>query len=956
METNELRKKFLEYFSNKNHLVVPSASLVPSGDPTLLFTSAGMVPFKQYFTGESIPPHSRLTSCQKSFRTPDIEEVGDEGHLTFFEMLGNFSFGDYFKKEAIEFAWEFVTNIINLPKNKLYVTIYDDDQDAYDIWKNKIGIPENRLFFCDKKDNWWGPAGNEGPCGPCSELHFDWGEEYGCGKKIYFSKKNLSEFCHPNCEKCSRFEEIWNLVFMEFYQDEMKNLSPLKNPCIDTGMGLERVAAILQNKRSIYNIDSFIPIIEKICEAAKIPYEPNNLSVRIIAEHIRASSFLIADGVVPSNEGRGYVLRRLLRRSVRFSRNINKNNPIKLTDIGSVILIIFKNSYPTLYTEKSFILRTIESEENKFGQTFERGNLLLKTMTNFRKITSENALKKKLPANKLVKSIIDIGNSILKEFTSQNSDQRKGIELSIAGFKEYNNLQSINQNITKDIFDNWVKTITGTEAFFLHDTYGFPIELTEEITNNNGFDIDLEKFNTLLDQQKDQARHSSKFSGSMEVSFSYKSLESQQLKFIGHNTTKTITKIAGIFTNNKPITEAIEGNKIEIILESTPFYPEGGGQVGDQGSIISKDSKLQVTDTIMPEAGIIIQKALVKKGIIQLHSEVEAIVNQDHRKKTSRNHTATHLLHASLRTVLGTHVKQGGSLITPNRIRFDFTHNNQISTEETKEIQNMINSKIIGNLNIQKTISTYVKAIDAGALAFFGDKYGEEIRIVKIGLGGNEFSHEVCGGTHVNMTGEIGCLFITNEYSIGAGNRRIEAITGSDTIELMNIYQQKISQIAKNLNVPINNLEERLSTILSEQKNTQKQIDSLKTKNLIATAQKIANTSITIKNIKFMSTVLQSITVEDIRKIGDWIRNNIQRSISILGTQDKKKSLVIIMISKELVIEGMDAGKFAKWLAQKLDGGGGGKQDIAQAGGKNIRNLEEVLSKAKNIVTEQLRT
>ncbi len=953
MQTNELRNKFLEYFSNRDHLIVPSGSLVPSGDPTLLFTSAGMVPFKQYFTGETIPPHQRLTSCQKSFRTPDIEEVGDEGHLTFFEMLGNFSFGDYFKEEAIEFAWEFVTNIINLPKHKLYVTIYDDDQDAYDIWKNKIGIPKNKLFFCDKKDNWWGPAGNEGPCGPCSELHFDWGEKYGCGKKIYFSKKNQSNFCHPNCENCSRFEEIWNLVFMEFYQDKMKNLSPLKNPCIDTGMGLERVAAILQNKRSIYNIDSFVPIIKKICEATKIPYESNNLSVRVIAEHMRAASFLIGDGVIPSNEGRGYVLRRLLRRAVRFSRNINKKNPLKLTEIASLILTIFKNSYVNLDREKDFILSTIQLEETKFSQTFERGNLLLKTITDFRSITSKTIAKKKLPPTELVKSVIDIGNSMLKQFTTQNNDQKKGIELCITGFKEYNNIKSINQNIAKNVFDNWLKTITGTEAFFLHDTYGFPIELTQEISNTNGFNIDLEKFNILLSEQKDKARHSSKFSGSMEVSFSYKSLKPEQLEFIGHNSTKTITKIAGIFTNNKPITEAKEGSEIEIILESTPFYPEGGGQVGDQGSIISKDGQLQVTDTIMPEAGIIIQKALVKQGIIQLHSEVEATVKDDHRKKASRNHTATHLLHASLRTVLGTHVKQGGSLITPNRIRFDFSHNKQVSKEETKEIQNIINTKIIENLNIQKSISTYVEAINRGALAFFGDKYGEEVRIVKIGLGNDEFSHEVCGGTHVSMTGEVGSLFITNEYSIGGGNRRIEAITGPDTIELMNIYEYKISQIAMNLNVPINDVEERLNTILSEQKNNQKQIDSLKTKDLIESAQKIANNSITIKNIKFMTSVLESITVEEIRKTGDWIRNNIERSISILGTQDEKKSLVIIMLSKELVEEGMDANKFAKWIALKLDGGGGGKQDIAQAGGKNIKNLAEVLSASKNIIMEQ---
>ena len=748
---------------------MPSASLIPAGDPTLLFTSAGMVPFKPFFMGEQTPPSRRLTSSQKSFRTADIDDVGDHKHLTFFEMLGNFSIGAYFKKEAIAFAWELVTQLFELPPDRLYVTVHLDDDEAFQIWRGDIGVPVERIYRYGDKDNWWGPAGNEGPNGPCSEIHYDDGVAKGCSPLV--EPEVLTALlqeeqaggepkpvpgCHPNCD-CERFVELWNLVFMQYYQDPQGNRTPLPAPSVDTGLGLERAAAILQGKPSVYETDLFWPIIEKACELSRQAYgvDPDSdYALRVVAEHARAASFLIGDGVVPANEGRGYVLRRIIRRAIRYGRRLGLDQPF-LSQVAEAALERFQAAYPELRESHDFILRVIGLEEERFGQTMQTGLHLLEAEV-----------------------------------------------LEATG------------------------TLSGEVAFLLWDTHGFPPELTQEIAREHGLSVDMEGFEREMAAQRERARTAQAFSGGMEMLTTYENLEAGQSGFVGYERLQQESVVVALLVDNASASHATQGQQVEVVLQETPFYAEGGGQVGDRGTITGPNGVVRVEDTQSPVAGLIAHRGVVEKGDISLGESVSAQVDVSRRLDAARNHSGTHLLHAALRAVLGPHVRQAGSLVAPERLRFDFSHVSPLSAQEQLSVQGLSNQKIRDNLLVSAHETTYAQAVREGALAFFGDKYGDVVRVVEMS-DGEPFSLEVCGGTHVTATGQVGTLFVLGEASIGGGMRRIEAVTGGAAERLFVDQAAKLEALSRRLQTPVADLEARLDSFIQDTEQLKRRLVAL---------------------------------------------------------------------------------------------------------------------------------
>ena len=748
---DSIRSSFIRFFEEREHLHMPSASLIPAGDPTLMFTSAGMVPFKPFFMGEQTPPRPRLTSCQKSFRTTDIDEVGDHKHLTFFEMLGNFSIGDYFKKDAVSFAWELCTNVFGLEPERMYVTVHLDDDEAYDLWSNDIGVPPERIYRYGNSDNWWGPAGLEGPTGPCSELHYDGGAEKGVGQHpvtdavippdelTAMLRREADEGipaepggCHPNCDACERFVELWNLVFMQFYQDTDGARTPLPAPSVDTGMGLERAAAVLQNKPNVYETDLFRPIIDAVCQLAGVEYGQNSdagadtdYSIRVVAEHARAASVLISDGVVPSNSERGYVLRRIIRRAIRYGRQLGLDRPF-MTDVAAAVIDRFAAAYPALEENREFIQRVVGLEETQFLDNIRQGMPLL-----------EERLEASRPAG----------------------------------------------------------VIAGTVLFELYDTYGFPPELVDEIGRREyGLAVDMDGFNAEMEAKRERDRAGHQVTGGMEIVTAYENLGAGHTTFNGYQQTAIESRILGILRDGEAVGHATAGQQVEIVLAETCFYAEGGGQVGDRGVIASPNGRVQVEDTQSPVAGLIVHRGTVSDGDVTLGDTVTAQVEAERRLDASRNHSGTHLLHAALRSILGPHVRQAGSLCDTGRLRFDFNHVGAMTPDEQLAVQSLANRKIRENLAVTARETTYTDAVRDGALAFFGDRYGDVVRVVRMAGPNsdsdadghdNAFSFEVCGGTHVHATGEVGTLVVLGESSIGGGMRRIEAITGRAAEELV---------------------------------------------------------------------------------------------------------------------------------------------------------------------------
>lgn len=872
MTGDELRAAFLSFFEKKGHKIVPSDSLIPHGDPTLLLTSAGMVQFKSYFLGETVPPNPRLASCQKCFRATDIESVGDPSHLTFFEMLGNFSIGDYFKKEAITWSWEFVTEDLGLAPERLWATIYLDDDESFRYWREII--PEARILRFGEEDNFWGPAGNSGPCGPCSEIHYDFGEEVGCGKSS----------CAPNCG-CTRFSEIWNLVFTQYNQDEAGQRIPLPKPNIDTGMGLERTVAAVMGKTSVYETDLFVPLLECISGLAGKKYGADNdadNAMRIVAEHGRGITFLIGDGVIPANEGRGYVLRRLLRRAALFGRRLGLDKPF-LAEIAKTAIEQMGHIYPEIVQRQDFITRAVKLEETRFEDTLDTGLELLE--------------------------------GIMADLTSKGK-----------------------------------KEIPGKQTFKLYDTYGFPLELTAEIAHRGGFSVDLESFNQEMEKQRERARKAELFASGKEAAFEAIQLTRSYgtTPFVGHHSLNHRSVIIDLLVDGSAAETIHQKQAASLILETTPFYGEMGGQVGDTGEISSATGRFSVNNTIRVEPDIIVHQGYVTEGSLAVGDEVEAEVDGERRLDIARNHTATHLLQFALRQVLGEYVQQRGSLVAPDQFRFDLSHLVALMPEELEKVQYIVNEKIRQNLRVFDEELPYKKAIEAGAIALFDEKYGDVVRVLKIGE--PLISAELCGGTHVTSTGEIGFFRIISESSIGSGLRRIEAVTGRGAEALVNRRFSSLDNIAQSLGTSTENVQDKLSGILAELAQERKRVLALEREIGRSTAGNLAIEAESIKGIKVIANSVPSSRLEALRELSDRLREQIKSGIIVLGSVYNDKPVFIAAVTPDLVARGYDAGKIVDQVAKVTGGGGGGKPTLAQAGGKYKDKLDEALRLAKSLI------
>ncbi|MDD5687632.1 MAG: alanine--tRNA ligase [Elusimicrobia bacterium] len=870
MDTNEIRKKYIKYFEEREHKIFTSDSLVPSSDPSLLFTSAGMVRFKNYYLGiqKVDGKKQRATSIQKCLRTSDIEKVGHTArHLTFFEMLGNFSFGDYFKKETIEWAWDFLTNEIKLDKKKLYVSVYRDDEEAYKIWE-KI-IPKNRIIKLGEDSNFW-QMGDVGPCGPCSEILYDTGEDRGCGKPS----------CKPGCD-CDRYLEIWNLVFTQYDKQTDGTLKNLPQKNIDTGMGLERLASVVQNVNTNYEIDELSKIVHFV---ENMSQERKSVSVKIISDHCRAMTFMVSDGILPSNEGRGYVLRRILRRALTHGKKLKLNEPFLYKVCGEVIETM-KTAYPELTAQREHILRIIKMEEEKFLLTLEKGMEIL-----------ENLKKNR-------------------------------------------------------------KTISGKDAFVLYDTYGFPFEITKEILEEAGITVNEKEFEKEMETQRNRSKTSWKGSGDVDINSYYVLYKKYgNTEFSGYSETKIVSKIIALVKDGKVVEEAVEGDEVELILKETTFYGESGGQIGDEGKIIVRSpmsevsdlnesrrgiqSQAEILDTQKPVENLIIHKAKITKGVLKIGDTVDLEINLQRRRNIMKNHTVTHLLHKALRQIVGNHVVQRGSLVTDERFRFDFSHTTQLKREELKLIEEHVNKRILENLPVTTKITTVEEAKKIGAMALFGEKYGEKVRCVIIGDEQKPESVELCGGTHCKYTGEIGQFIIVSESSIGSGLRRIEGITGIHSYNMMSNQRDTIMEISELLKSSQNEVISKLQKLINEKKSLEK--DVLKSKMSKTSDEDLLKNIKTIKGIKLLTVKVDASSIEELRNITDNLKNKIKSGIIVTGSVINEKPSIITSITNDLT-EKYDARSIIKEISKIVGGGGGGRVDMAQAGGKDISKLDEAL-------------
>ncbi len=863
MTGDEARQSFLRFFEEKGHKVVPGSSLIPHGDPTLLLTSAGMVQFKPYFLGEAVPPCPRLASCQKCFRTTDIEVVGDTTHLTFFEMLGSFSVGDYFKEEAIGWAWEFVTERLGLSPERLWITIFLDDDEAFSLW-HKLGIPEDRILRFGEEDNFWGPAGDSGPCGPCSEIHYDFGEEVGCGKPS----------CAPNCD-CGRFSEIWNLVFVQYNQDREGKRTPLTRCHIDTGMGLERTTAVVQGKSSIYETDLFAPFLECISRLSGKKYgcdSDSDNAMRVIAEHGRGITFLIADGVLPDKVGRGYILRRLLRRAALFGRRLGLDKPF-LAEIARTTIDKMGHIYPELKDRRSFILKVIESEEARFGET------------------------------------LSTGLELLENIMDEPETDREG-------------------------------EISGEDAFELYDTYGFPVELTQEIARGQGFSVDMAGFEREMEKQRERARANHKFELAEKAGLEG-GLELGATDFVGYDCLRQKSVISSLLVDNEPVDIIKEGQKASLVLEATPFYAEMGGQVGDTGEIIGAAGRFVVTNTIgVPpdiithQRYVIIHQGYVTQGSLTVGDEVEAEVDKERRLDIARNHTATHLLQLALRQVLGEHVHQRGSLVAPDRLRFDFSHLTAMTQEELGKVQRIVNEEIRHNLPVSPCHIPYKQAIKEGAIALFDEKYSDVVRVLRIGE--PAVSAELCGGTHVSATGEIGFFHILSEFSVGGGLRRIEAVTGRGAEQ---VIEQKIDTLKSEISAKQAELKAEHGRVRAMERDLARE----RAEALLAKVE-------VINGVKLLSAVVPPSRPETLRDMADIIRDRLKSGIVVLGTVYEDKPSFIAAVTPDMVENGYHAGEMVKKVAAVAGGGGGGKASLAQGSGKDRGKLDEALGLVRSLI------
>lgn len=873
---NELREMYLSFFESKEHLRAKSFPLVPQNDKSLLLINAGMAPLKPYFTGQEVPPRKRMTTCQKCIRTGDIENVGKTArHGTFFEMLGNFSFGDYFKEEAIKWAWEFITEVLEIPKDRLYVSVYEEDQEAADIWHEKINMPKEKIFFLGKEDNFWEVG--VGPCGPCSEIFYDRGEKYGCG----------DENCTVGCE-CDRFMEFWNLVFTQFNQNEDGTYTPLPSPNIDTGMGLERLAAMMQDVHSIFDVDTIKAIRDHVCEIAGVKYQEDDkkdISIRVITDHIRSATFMASDGVLPSNEGRGYVMRRLIRRAVRHGKLLGIKEMF-LQDLCKTVVEHSKHEYTELEDKFEYITKILSVEEERFNET------------------------------------IDLGLNILK---SHIEELKK-------------------QNIT---------TLSGEDSFKLYDTYGFPLDLTKEIVEENALQVDEEGFIKEMSKQRERARKArgeSTFMGSEGTVFQ-KLEASMKSEFVGYDHVEVDNAtVLAITTDNEVIQEVTEGSLVSIIVDQTPFYAESGGQVGDIGTIKTETGAGEVEDTRQVLGNKIVHTVKITGGTIATGQRATMSVDQMNRLSTARNHTATHLLQQALRDVLGNHVEQAGSNVNADRLRFDFTHFEAMTTSQIKEVEALVNEKIFQGIDVRIFETDINKARKMGATALFGEKYGDVVRVVNM----QDYSIELCGGTHLQNTSQIGTFKILSENGVSAGVRRIEAITGRMALNYYQDLENEIKNISILLKTNPDQLLKRVETLTNDLRATQKQLEAIQSKMSQNKADDILNKAENINGVRLLTARMDELDMNGLRTMGDQLKDKLTCGVVVLATSKDNKVNFVVMATKEAVEKGVHAGKIIAQVAQVAGGGGGGRPNMAQAGGKDVEKINEALNKAKQVLQTQI--
>ena len=983
MDGDSIRSSFIRFFEEREHLHMPSASLIPAGDPTLLFTSAGMVPFKPFFMGEQTPPRRRLTSCQKSFRTTDIDEVGDHKHLTFFEMLGNFSIGDYFKQDAVAFAWDLCTGLFGLEPERMYVTVHLDDDEAYDIWHDEIGIPPERIYRYGNSDNWWGPAGLEGPTGPCSELHYDGGAEKGIGQHretdemmtpdelTALLRREADEGipadpggCHPNCD-CERFVELWNLVFMQFYQDLDGVRTPLPAPSVDTGMGLERAAAVLQNKPNVYETDLFRPIIDAVCRLTGREYgveADTDYALRVVAEHARAASVLISDGVVPSNRDRGYVLRRIIRRAIRYGRQLGLDRPF-MSEVAGAVIDRFAAAYPALSENHDFIQRVVSLEEERFSLTFQRGLDILAGMVTARH--AAQSISFIAGANNedmtLLPTQITDTDDLETKYGAEQGSNVGGAIYELALTERTSATGSVEQ-----AEEQLRSQISGKEVFVLYDTYGFPPELVAEIAHrDHELSVDMDGFNAEMEAKRERDRAGHQVTGSMEIVTAYENLGAGNTAFDGYYQTSIESRILGILRDGEAVGQATQGQQVEIVLAETCFYAEGGGQVGDHGVITGPNGRVQVEDTQSPVAGLIVHRGKVAEGDIALGDAITAQVEAERRLDASRNHSGTHLLHAALRSILGPHIRQAGSLCDTGRLRFDFNHVGAMTPDEQLAVQSLANRKIRENLAVTAHETTYADAVREGALAFFGDRYGDVVRVVRMAGSGSDsnsdghehadpFSFEVCGGTHVHATGQVGTLVVLGESSIGGGMRRIEAVTGRAAEELVVQQSATLQAISQKLQAPVHELEARLDAYMADTDALRRRLAETERVGRRAEAESLLGRVRDVDGVKLVASVTSANNVESMREMGDYLKQKLDSVVVALGAVIEGSPMIVTMVTPDLVSRGLHAGNIARNSAKLMGGGGGGRPEIAQAGGRQPDRLGAALDAVSGLVRDAL--
>ena len=869
---NDLREKYLSFFESKGHLRLPSFSLIPSGDKSLLLINSGMAPMKKYFTGEVTPPRKRVTTCQKCIRTPDIERVGKtDRHGTYFEMLGNFSFGDYFKHEATAWAWEFCTKVLEMPEDKLWITIYENDDEAFDIWTKEVGVDPSHIVRLGKEDNFW--EHGSGPCGPCSEIYFDRGEKYGCG----------SPDCGPGCD-CDRYTEFWNNVFTQFDNDGNGNYTPLDHPNIDTGMGLERLACIMQGVDNLFEVDTVQNIMKKISSISGVHYhedEKSDVSLRVITDHIRSATFMIGDGVIPSNNGRGYVLRRLIRRACRHGRLLGVNEPF-LYKVVDTVIDENLSAYDYLDEKRELIRKVVLAEEESFGKT------------------------------------IDAGLALLDEYISKTEGS----------------------------------VFSGEDAFKLNDTYGFPLDLTKDILEERGLTVDEDKFNALLERQKQTARSARKDAGADAWKGESVKIDVSATEFVGYTDYECEAKVTAIVRDGELCDMLGAGEEGVIVLDRSPFYAESGGQVGDSGVIkCGDDNAFLVVDTAKNADGIFLHSGKVDRGVISVGDSAFASINAERRNSIKRNHTAAHLLQAALRKVLGTHVQQAGQLVNAMEVRFDFTHFNALTPEEVSEVEFLVNQFIMQAEKVESIEMPIEEAKKMGAMMLFGEKYGDIVRVVKAG----DFSTEFCGGTHVKNSGEIGLFKIISESSVASGVRRITAITGSNLIAHVYKTDALMSFVAGLLKTSANEIETRLTDIVEESKAKDKTIKALEDELAKMKSAEVLSAPQDIDSLAFYCGTLNDVAPDALRSMGDDLKTKGDNVVAVIAGVNGDKANIVAVCGKDAIAKGVKAGDVVREVAKLAGGGGGGRPDSAMAGCKDVSKLGSAMDKAADIVRSMMK-